>query len=261
MRYAAATMKTLLAAVTLSLTSFSLAAPMLGQRGDDKQAVVLHAARLHNVPSGNIISPGDALVRDERIAGVDTKVTYPARVEVSTSSLLTGRAIKEESTKRTQKDPPRLIDPCPESAHVWWHVHPPVGTWIAVLALLGVIVPLIRSPDAMGKYEKAIWTFVMFCLVALEMRTLYLDRAEHDADQNVARCREIESFKAIADGIKSSVSTSQAGFSATIGHVDGVLRTTQDVGKLARENLLAVTGGDSFAYVYPGMAPGRTSPS
>ena len=77
-----------------------------------------------------------------------------------------------------------MIDPCPVISQPWWHWHPPVGSWIAVLALLGVIVPwLFRPPEKMGRGEKAIWTFVMLAFFYLELRTLYLDRDEHDGEQ------------------------------------------------------------------------------
>ncbi len=83
MRYAALTMKTLLAAaVTLSLVSLLLKAPLFAQRGDEKQVVVLHAARLLDIASGKIIAPGEVLVRGERITEVGTKVTHPAGDEV-----------------------------------------------------------------------------------------------------------------------------------------------------------------------------------
>ncbi len=44
--------------------------------------VVLHAARLLDVATGNVLSPGEVLVRGDRIAEVGTKVTHPAGAEV-----------------------------------------------------------------------------------------------------------------------------------------------------------------------------------
>jgi hypothetical protein len=145
-----------------------------------------------------------------------------------------------------------MIDPCILPISPWWHWHPPVGTFIGVLGGVGVIVPwLFRPPDKMGRTEKAIWTFLMLLLVWLEIRTLYLDRDEHDAEQNQARCEQIERFGNIAKGIEKSVQQSQQQYDSTIKHVDGVLNTTQKVGSLAKENLQAVTGGDSYAYIDP----------
>jgi hypothetical protein len=64
-----------------------------------------------------------------------------------------------------------------------WHWHPPVGVWIGVLGLLGVVVPLFRDISKIGKPEKAVWTFVLFALLLLEIKTVYQDRNEDDAEQ------------------------------------------------------------------------------
>jgi len=100
--------------------------------------------------------------------------------------------------------------PCIELVHHWWQWHPPVGTFIAVLAIFGVFVPLYRPWEKIGRREKAIWTIVMFALLWLELRTLYLDRDDHDAEQVYVRCAELQSFQKIADGIKQELdNTSQ----------------------------------------------------
>ncbi len=46
------------------------------------QAVVLHAARMFDVESGKIVSPGEVLVQGERIAEAGPKVSRPAGAEV-----------------------------------------------------------------------------------------------------------------------------------------------------------------------------------
>jgi hypothetical protein len=101
----------------------------------------------------------------------------------------------------------------------------------------------------MGRGEKAIWTLVMLSLLGLELRTLYLDRNEHDAEQKLAQCQQLRSFQEIAQSIGSSISAGEAQFQATIGHVDRVLGTTQKVADLSEDNLENVTGGNAFAYV------------
>jgi hypothetical protein len=65
--------------------------------------------------------------------------------------------------------------------------YPPVGFFIAILGFLGVLVPLFREWGVIGKREKAIWTALMFILVLLEIRSIYLDRAEHDSKEAAAR--------------------------------------------------------------------------
>jgi imidazolonepropionase-like amidohydrolase len=65
-----------------------LSAPALAQR-----IVVLHAARLLNVESGRILTPGEVLVRGDRIAEAGASVTHPAGAEVidlGDSTLLPG---------------------------------------------------------------------------------------------------------------------------------------------------------------------------
>jgi len=37
-----------------------------------------------------------------------------------------------------------------------WHWHPPVGVWIGILGLLGVLVLLFRDLPAIGKSEKVV---------------------------------------------------------------------------------------------------------
>lgn len=118
-----------------------------------------------------------------------------------------------------------------------WAWHPPVGVWIGILGLLGVLVPLIRDLNKIGKREKAAWTFVMFSLLLLEIKSVYQDRNEHDNQQAEARRREENNFREIANGIEKNIADSDRNFNATIGKTNEVL-----------EN---ITGGKSFAVVTP----------
>ncbi len=61
-----------------ALTKASAAA----QLAEPKQVVVVHAARLLDVTTGNIIAPGEVLVRGDLIAEVGAKVERPAGAEV-----------------------------------------------------------------------------------------------------------------------------------------------------------------------------------
>jgi len=125
------------------------------------------------------------------------------------------------------------------------HWYPPVGVFIAILGLLGIVVPLIRDLAKMGKWEKSVWTFVMFALMLLELRSIYLDRRAHDTEQARARAEQLQHFKEIGEGIKASIADSDRKFAATMGKENQVL-----------EN---ITGGNSFAIVTPqvwaGLAP------
>src|SRR5208337_2643749 len=46
------------------------------------QLIVLHAARLLDVETGSIVSPGEVLIQGERISDVGSKVTHPGKAEI-----------------------------------------------------------------------------------------------------------------------------------------------------------------------------------
>lgn len=56
--------------------------PGVAQHALAKQALVLHAARLLDIESGKIISPGEILVQGERIAEVGSHVNHPQGAEI-----------------------------------------------------------------------------------------------------------------------------------------------------------------------------------
>jgi imidazolonepropionase-like amidohydrolase len=70
----------------LSLLVFDciLVSPIFAQSAPpaSKQPIVLHAARLLDIEHGKIITPGEILVQDERIAEVGSAVKHPAGAEV-----------------------------------------------------------------------------------------------------------------------------------------------------------------------------------
>jgi len=128
--------------------------------------------------------------------------------------------------------------------HHLWAWHAPIGAWIGILGLLGVVVPLTRDPTKMGKGEKALWTAVMFVLLGLELKTVYQDRREHDEEQAKARSEQIAQFNRIADRINQTTDASERQFEATMARSDRIMGRTNEV-------LVDVTGGNSFAYVSP----------
>jgi hypothetical protein len=117
--------------------------------------------------------------------------------------------------------------------------YPPVSVFIAVLALFGVLVPLLR--EHMGPSEKACWTFMMLMLVGLELRSIYLDRAAHDRKEAEDRNVQLRNFGEIAKGIDTTISNSQKQFEATMNSANKLL-------DLSQRNLGSVTGGDSYIY-------------
>lgn len=109
-----------------------------------------------------------------------------------------------------------------------WGSYPPIGVFIAILALLGVVVPLFRDLTKIGRREKAIWTFLMFALVLLEIRSIYLDRDAHDKEQAAAREEQLKQFGEIAKGINATIDKSQMQFDATMARIETTLKTSEE---------------------------------
>ncbi len=113
-----------------------------------------------------------------------------------------------------------------------WAFYPPVGVFIALLALLAVLVPLFRDLAKMGKRERAFWTVVMFALMLLEIKSIYQDRKAHDQEQAEARQTQLDNFKKIGDEITLAIQQNQQNFNT-------VMTSTKML-------LAANLGGDSF---------------
>jgi hypothetical protein len=124
--------------------------------------------------------------------------------------------------------------------HSLWAWHPPVGIWIGILGLLGVVVTLLRDPKEIGKGEKAVWIIILFALLFLEMKSVYQDRNEHDEAERQSRERSEQNFSEIANGIQGAVN----GLNTTIAegreHFDKTM-----VGLASAVN--TQTGGESYA--------------
>jgi hypothetical protein len=122
-----------------------------------------------------------------------------------------------------------LLVSLPECLH--WPFCP--GVFIAILAFLAAFVTF-REPRGT---EKAIWTLVFLALMCAEVWMMSADRTENNRKQKDTRDAEIASFKAIADGIQTSITTSQQQFAATMSGIN--------------QNTKTVTGGDSFCFIPP----------
>lgn len=129
---------------------------------------------------------------------------------------------------------------CTEVLPPWWTWHPPVGVFIALLAVIGVLVPWFRGETS--PREKAFWTFLMFAFVGMEIRTIYLDSAQHDREQAFARCQQLQSFSDIGNGIKAAINQSQQQFQETMSRSNRILTAERD-------SLNTFTGGNSFCYI------------
>jgi hypothetical protein len=73
--------------------------------------------------------------------------------------------------------------------HTVWKWHPPVGLFIAILGVVGVVVPWLR--EHIGKREKAFWTFTFCLLLFLEIRSLHL----YSQDEAAVRDAQFKAFQ------------------------------------------------------------------
>jgi hypothetical protein len=86
------------------------------------------------------------------------------------------------------------------------------------------------------------------CLfVYLEIRTIYLDQAQHDREQAFARCQQLESFQKIADTLDKAISYSSAQFAATMTNMGKIL-TKQDA---TLNQTMGGTGYPEFLATFP----------
>src|SRR5208283_790529 len=91
---------------------------------------------------------------------------------------------------------------------LWWTIwswYPPVGVFIAILAVLAVLVPLFRDLADMKKREKAIWTALVFALMLLEVKSIYQDRNAHEKQQSDDRTAQLVNFQKIGDQITLAI--------------------------------------------------------
>ncbi len=136
--------------------------------------------------------------------------------------------------------------------------YPPVGVFIAILAVLGVLVPLLR--EHIGRREKAVWTIVMFLLVGLEIRSIYLDRAAHDRQETQDRETQLTNFREIAKGIDTTIATSQKQFEATMKSTNLIIAANSKLLGVTEESLKNITGSDSVPYIVPEPQVGSVVP-
>jgi hypothetical protein len=116
----------------------------------------------------------------------------------------------------------------PECLH--WPFCP--GVFIAILAFVAAAVTFRKEP---GPREKAIWIFLFLSLMSAEVWMVSVDRRENIQKQKETREDEIARFKAIGEGIQSSMVAGQAHFDATMSGIN--------------QNVSTITGGNSFCYL------------
>lgn len=124
----------------------------------------------------------------------------------------------------------------------FWTWYPGVGWYIAIMGLLGVLVPLFRYPEKIGKKEKALWTAVMFVLLVLELRSISLDRKEHDKEQSDARETQLVQFQNI-------VTQAQTHFDQTMQAFVVMLDNEEKISTATQNTLNEITGGKTYPEV------------
>jgi hypothetical protein len=150
--------------------------------------------------------------------------------------------------------------PCPVIENHWWTWHPPVGAFIALVAVIAFIFPVIYDAKHEVKLRnKLLWTAIVAVLVAFEIRSTIYDRREHDLEQAIARCEQLNHFREIADELEGDIKANQDHFDSTMDAEKGILATAKRVGELSKSNLENITGGDSFGYVVPFTMMGDSS--
>lgn len=109
--------------------------------------------------------------------------------------------------------------------------HPPVGTYISILALVAAVVT-IWPPES--HWSKAAWLLVFFSLTGLEISTLYRQREDDAVKEQAAKTEEDSRFAGILEHNQEEF--------------DETMRRMQALGDLSTESVNEMTGGDSFAY-------------
>lgn len=113
------------------------------------------------------------------------------------------------------------------------------GVSIGLLALAAGIMSVRRMLPA----EKFAWVAILIAFTVLEVRAI----KESDAENRGVRESQNAKFQEIATGLQTSISQGMSQYQSTISHVDGVLKTTQDVAATAKQDLVDVTGGNRVA--------------
>jgi hypothetical protein len=123
------------------------------------------------------------------------------------------------------------------SAYLWRRLPSP-GIGVTVMAIAGALMAARVRPTGL---EKALWVFMMFALLLVEIAAIRKDREERDtamtnllAEEKAARSEAESNFADIGKRIEATVKQSQEHFEATM---DSVKRLSWQT-----------TGGNSYIY-------------
>jgi hypothetical protein len=118
-----------------------------------------------------------------------------------------------------------------------WIFPQPPGVSIGLLAAAAGIMSV--RPPKMHPAERFAWVGILIALAVLEVWAI----GRNDKAAETIRDSQNQAFQRIVDGLKESIATSKNEYDSTIGHLNGVLKTTKEVAALAKKNLENTTGG------------------
>lgn len=125
----------------------------------------------------------------------------------------------------------------------FWFVIFPGGA----IAVLGAVAALM-SIRKMGHRERLLWTIIVFALLVVELRSIRLDRKQHDAEQRTVLEEQRVHFGEIGNGIKAAIQKSDAQFQSTMSGTEMLIAKSTALATLSKENIDAITGGNSYCY-------------
>jgi hypothetical protein len=130
----------------------------------------------------------------------------------------------------------------------WWYVIPSPGKAVASLAAVATVMTFRGELKGV---EKTFLTLALFLFVWIEIRAIDKDQADNEERQRKFFEVQKTSFGQIATQASTNFSDTTGKLTSAIDGLNAVLGTTQSVAAIAKQNLEAVSGGTSFAYVIP----------
>ena len=101
----------------------------------------------------------------------------------------------------------------------------------------------------MRGWQKAIWMLLIGSFLLVELKAIRKDKIDYDSQQTQLRIEEAAHFSKIGQGIEQTIHQSQSQFNATMTSADNLISRTAALAKLSKENIDAVTGGETYCYL------------
>jgi hypothetical protein len=133
----------------------------------------------------------------------------------------------------------------------WFFDIPETGKAVALLGGVAVFLALRGEIKEIHGSEKIIWTLIVFVLLWTELKAIDKDHKINADKEAAARAEQLANFRAIGNGINTTIKQSQQQFDASMGKANQLLDSTQKVSNLAQENLATITGKGSHPCIVP----------